>query len=66
MGQLNEELYMLKLQAMTPKELDSEEYECCMAYNAHRQKLEDNIARLAYQRFRCIQKFRQMLELLNV
>ncbi|AGH57121.1 hypothetical protein VPMG_00031 [Vibrio phage VBP32] len=63
---LNEELYMLKLNQMATHEVN-EEYEYAkLMVGVHRRHLEEQQMYLYEDRIRCIDKYRQMEDLLNV
>lgn len=63
---LNEELYMLKLSQMNKYEIDEEYSYAKFMVGVHRRHLEEQQMLLYQARMRCIDKYRQMEDLLNV
>lgn len=66
MGQLNEELYMLKLSQMDEHELIRETELCTYSANRFLNSGEEALAIAYIARVKAIEKYKQMQELLNV
>lgn len=63
---LNEELYMLKLSQMNEHQIQEEYSFAQFMVGVHRRHLEEQQMYLYEDRIRCIDKYRQMEDLLNV
>lgn len=63
---LNEELYMLKLSQMDKHQIDEEYNFSRLMVGVHRRHLEEQQMYLYEDRIKCIEKYRQMENLLDV
>ncbi|AGH57553.1 hypothetical protein PYDG_00021 [Pseudoalteromonas phage pYD6-A] len=63
---LNEELYMLKLSAMSDEDIQAEKMHCELNEWQHKRCLEHQQAQLFTDRLSCIKKYKQMQQLLEL